>query len=309
MMSFLFSKKSTANYVGLPSAEISKNISERTFLVVGGTKGIGASCVKALVKNGAARVVVVGRSTPQELLDSFPGMITFIPADLNSVKGSFKLAKDLQGRTFDTVVFTTGIITKNELTRNSEGIEEDLMISYLSRFILINELIRSQAINGRKRIIIYGYPGQKLTPLMKDDDINFEKTEYKQWPAHMNTVIFNEALVYEAAKRFPDYHFFEMNPGLLPTGIRDNLHGGNGTFMGKTIEKLISLVSWTVDQYVENTLIQVIANPALNDQTALCFDQKGNELPLQGWVEEPTNREKAWFLSEQLVKQAKLTPS
>jgi len=245
-------------------------LANRRFLIVGGTKGLGAGLAQGLAEQGA-EVVVAGRSTPEELLKT-PG-ISYIKADLSTVKGSLQLANDLANRKFDTVVFSVGIISRKALTRTPEGIEEDLAISYLSRFVLSKKLIEAKALEGRKRIYIFGYPGQDVTPT-STDDINFQKTKYAQWGAHMNTVAFNEALVYETAKRYPEYHVFGLNPGLITTGIRDNFHGGPSSFSGRAVEALIGLLTWSVRQYVDKSLIHVIATDKLDDKTALCFDQK-----------------------------------
>lgn len=299
MMSFF--KKPNLNFSVQTEEGLKAQISGKTFLVVSGTKGIGAALVDSLAKRDG-RVVTTGREWPKDKPQ--PDNVEFIKADLSSVRGCLDFARlGLQGRTFDTVVFTIGIISKPNLTRTVDGLEEDLAVSYLTRFILVNELIRSNALVGRKRIYIFGFPGQDQVPT-DVNDMNFERTEYKQWPAHMNTVVFNEALVYELAKRHPDLHVFGLNPGILPTGIRDNMHGGPSTYTGKAVETLISWVMPKPEQYVERCPIQLIASPEYDNKTGICFSRKGEELQIPKWQLNENNRTKVWENSEALVASA-----
>jgi len=224
-----------------------------------------------------------------------------VKSDVGTLKAARELVqRDLKGRTFDTVVFCVGIFSRSTLTRNSEGVEEDLATSYLSRFVISNELIKANALVGRKRLYIMGFPGGDLTPT-DINDMNVERTEYKQFPVHMNTVIFNEAVVFELARRHPDLHVFGLNPGLIQTGIRDNIHGGSSSIMGTVIETVFALVAPSAQQYVENTLIHLVASPELDSESGISFTRKGAKCSVSKWMSDPANRLKAWENSEMIV--------
>jgi len=278
--------------------EITANVSGKDFLITGGTKGLGAGAAKSLARHGA-NVIVVGRSTPKELLE-ITG-ISFIQADLGTVKGTIELARSLSGKTFDTVVLSTGIITRSTLTRTSEGLEEDLAISYLTRFILINEIMKRNMLVGRKRIYIFGYPGNNLSPVSVED-MNFESVKYTQIPAHMNTVVFNESLVHETARRFPDSHVYGLNPGWIETGIRDNFHGGESSLFGRAVESMIGFFNWSVDEYVDQSLIHLLASKTVGEKNSISFNQKGFDIQPKGWAKEEVNRIAAWENSAKLVE-------
>jgi len=244
-----------------------------------------------------AQVTMTGRSAPS----SIPKGATFVKSDVGTLKGASELVQnDLKGKTFDTVVFCVGIITRPVLTRNSEGIEEDLATSYLSRFVISNKLIKANALVGRKRLYIMGYPGEDIVPT-DIDDINIEKTEYKQFPVHLNTVALNEALVFELARRHPDLHVFGLNPGLIKTGIRDNVHGGSSSILGTVIETMIGLFTQTTQQYVERALIHLVASPELDNQSGISFTRKAAYTSVSKWMSDPANRLKAWDNSERLA--------
>jgi len=300
MFSWLFGSRPPAPFL-CSEEEIAKEVAGKSFLIVGGTKGLGAGAAKALAKRNA-KVTVVGRSASPELLEN--SNITFKRADLSTVTAMKEFVKtDLAGQKFDSVLFTTGIITRPTLTRTADGIEEDFAISYLSRFVILNEIVKAKTLNGRKRVYIWGYPGQDLKPHALED-INYDKdpSQYKQFPAHMNTVIFNEALVYEAARRFPDLRVYGVNPGLIQTGIRDNFHGGSGTILGGVVERLIALFNWDTDQYTEKTVIHLLGSAKLQSQNAISVDQQGYEVQPKGWTKEESNRIKAWEISEQILR-------
>jgi NAD(P)-dependent dehydrogenase (short-subunit alcohol dehydrogenase family) len=280
-------------------AELRTAIAGKRFLMVGGTKGIGFAATKLLVKyNGL--VTVVGRAM-QEPLDD----VTFKRADLSTVKGCMELANELKSSKFDTVLFTQGVVTRKELTRTQDGIEEDLQISYLSRFILLNRFVKDGVLEGgQKRVFVMGYPGNdtKATSL---EDINFDRTPYKQFPAHMNTVVFNEMLVKEAARRFPDLHIFGVNPGLIQTGIRDAFHGGKAAWLGYAIESVIALFTVSAEQYAEKSLIPILASPQLSQPpSALMFAPNLDAVLSQGDAANETAHEKVWNASLQLVEKA-----
>jgi len=297
---FSFFKQPSLNFGVQNEEELRETLQGKSFLIVTGTKGVGGALVDSLSKLGG-NVVTTGRSWPKDR--QIPENVEFIKADLGTMRSCQDFARNkLEGRTFDTVVFTIGIITRPELTRTSEGLEEDLSVSYLSRFAMIHELIQNSALVGRKRVYIFGFPGQEIEPTSVED-MNFEHTTYKQWPAHMNTVVFNEVLVYELARRHSELHVFGLNPGILPTGIRDNFYGGP-TILSKVAETAIRWTMPSAEQFVENTVIQLLAAGEYDDKSGICFSRKGEELPIPKWVSNEKNRAEVWSTSEGLISKA-----
>jgi len=284
----------------MTTQEIVANITGKTFLIVGGTKGIGLALAKALSKNGGV-VTALGRTKTRELEEL--NQVTFVKVDLSLMKAARDVVgNELKGKTFDSVIYSVGIITSNKLTRTAEGVEEDLAISYLCRFVMMKELMAQHMLVGRKRVYVFGYPGEKTTPIANADDINFDNPAlYSQMPAHMNTVAFNEGFVHEIARRYPDLKVFGLNPGLIRTGIRDNVHGGESSWLGWIIESLIGLFTKTPDQYVESYCLYLVASPDVAHMSPVSFSNKGVTLKPLAWNAEEKNRIKAWEASETLV--------
>ena len=177
----------------------------------------------------------------------------------------------------------------------------------MSRFIILQGLFDNSCIVGRKRIFVFGFPGNGYSPVDNLEDVNFEKhpEKYGFIAAHKNTIVLNEALVYELAKRYPDSHVFGMKPGLVSTGIRDNVHGGSDSALGWLMEGVLhTFVSVSPETYVERAALPLAMDTDLDTETAKMFDPHGKEIPSKGWVEKEENRARAWEESAKLVARA-----
>lgn len=272
-------------------------------LVVGGTKGIGKAIVNGLWRYGA-KVTYSGRTVPTLGIEKFlSNPPIYVPSDLSTVRGclSFSERRISQARDFDTVVFCQGTTSKKHLELNSEGIEQDFATSYLSRFVLLHSFMKRPQ-TKLKRVYIFGFPGVEYQPLKNMADLNFTETKYSQYNAHYNTIVCNEALVYEAQRRYPKLDVFGMNPGIVPTTLRDNSYGGNNTLLGRASEFLVRVFNPTADQYVERTVLPLMADKTLVGPA--CFSAKGRILPPAGWVAHETNRKWVWEVSDLMAKRA-----
>lgn len=238
--------------------------------IVGGTGGIGRAISRFLASRGA-RVLVVGQTFRDV---DVPG-IEFIKADLNLMREAERVAKALPAETLDLIVFTTGIFAAPTRQETAEGIERDMAVSYLSRFVILREIAPRlgkgrPAAAMKPRMFIMGYPGTGQTGLI--DDLNAEKS-YSAMPAHMNTVAGNEMLVLDAAKRYPHTTVFGLNPGIMKSNIRDNLFG-KGTFKSRVVEWIIGLLTPSTETYAER-LAPLLVSPDLEGHSGAMFNRKG----------------------------------
>jgi nucleoside-diphosphate-sugar epimerase len=96
----------------LPSVE-SLELGGTNITVIGGTGGIGRALSRRLVSK-VAQVVVVGQTFRDQ---NVPG-ISFVKADLSSIKEAKRVAAELPVESADIVIFTTGIMAgRNERSR------------------------------------------------------------------------------------------------------------------------------------------------------------------------------------------------
>jgi len=254
--------------------------------IVGGTGGLGQAISRFMAARGA-NVWVVG----QTFRDQDTANINFIKADLGLMSEAQRVAKALPAEDLDMCIFTTGIFAASKRQVTDEGIERDLAVSFLSRLVISRDIGNRLGKNRtgstlKPRMFIMGFPGSG--ELGKTEDLNQEKA-YSMMTAHMNTVAGNEMLVLDAVKRFPDIRTFGLNPGLIKTGIRNNLFG-EGTFTSSIIEGLISLFTPTPETYARK-ITALLVSSELDDQNGTMYGQDGaDKAASKGMTDEVVNK-------------------
>lgn len=93
----------------------------------------------------------------------------------------------------------------------------------------------------------------------------------------MNTVAGNEALVLDAAKRYPKLNVFGLNPGLIKTNIRANLLGGEGSLRQTFVETLLGIFTPTPETYAKRVVPLLFASE-LEDKSGAMFNQKAQAI-------------------------------
>ncbi|SCB18995.1 SDR family NAD(P)-dependent oxidoreductase [Rhizobium multihospitium] len=241
--------------------------------IVGGTGGIGRALAHTMTARGA-HVVVIG----QTFRDAGSRGIEFVKADLSLLSEARRVATDLPAGNLDLVVMTTGVMAGPRREQTAEGLERDLAISYLSRFVIVNEIAsrlgKDRPNAGMKpRIFVTGFPGTGQAGAV--DDLNTEK-KYGRWRAHSNTVAGNEALVLDAARRFPEVDFFGLNPGFVKTNIRGNLFGSNRLLL-RTIEWMFGFATISAETYAAR-MIPLLVSPDLEGHSGAMFNNKAEAI-------------------------------
>ena len=185
------------------------DLSSKRMAVVGGTNGLGRAIAAQALARGA-EVTVVGRKFRDDPADR----LTFVAADLSSMKDAVRVGRELPAESFDVVLFTTGIIAAKTREETPEHVERDVAISYLSRLAILQGLSprlgsAREASAPRPRVFVMGSPG--TGEIGNPDDLNSEK-DYRSMAAHGNTLAGNEILVLGAKDRFPGPAFFDWAP-------------------------------------------------------------------------------------------------
>lgn len=152
-------------------------------LITGATDGIGKAIAIGLAKIGY-ELIVIGRSSAKyELLKvelekvrpNIPSL--FYKADLSLVQETQsaldKVKEDISE--LDLIVQTAGIIP-HDITLTKEGIEESFAVSYLTRFLIVRELLPLLLKSEDKILFIVANAGAKGKIYF--DDINFERRKF-----------------------------------------------------------------------------------------------------------------------------------
>jgi NAD(P)-dependent dehydrogenase (short-subunit alcohol dehydrogenase family) len=254
------------------------DLSSKRLAVIGGTNGLGRAIAQQALARGA-EVTVVGRT----FRDDPTARLTFVAADLSSMKEAIRVGRELPAESFDLVLFTTGIIAATSREETPEHVERDVAISYLSRLAILQGLSprlgsARDASAPRPRVFVMGSPG--TGEIGNPDDLNSEKN-YRSMVAHGNTLAGNEILVLGAKDWFPGPAFFGLGPYLVKTGIRSNLLG-DGSIIHKLVETAVGLFMQSPETYAKR-MVPLLFAPELEGRTGLMFGHKAQPIkPTQG---------------------------
>lgn len=271
-------------------------LQDKKIAIIGGTNGIGRALAHTLVAK-SAEVTVVGRT----FRDSGIPRLNFIQADLSQLKQARRVAQELPGETLEAIIMTTGIFPGKQRLESPEGIEVDLAVSYLSRFVIVRQMaehLGSKRIskNIKPKVFIMGTPGSNQQANF--DDLNSER-EYKLMTAHVNTVIGNEALVLDSAVRYPHVNFYGLNPGIIKTNIRSTVLG-EGSFRHKAIEWLIGVLSQSAEEYCEK-IAPLLVSPEIEDYSGAMFNRHGDPIHASRSLTQGAELKKIIEASERLI--------
>ena len=242
--------------------------------VIGGTGGIGRAVARTLNARGAA-VTVVGRTFRE---DGTSG-IDFICANLGSMAEAKRVGRELPAEKLDLMLLSTGTMPGPQREVTSEGVEIDLAVSYLSRFIIVREIAPRLGTERhdrplKPRIFVMGFPGAGASGILAD--FNSER-EYVPMRAHMNTVAGNEVLVLDTAHRHPQINIYGLNPGMVKSNIRANMLGGSGSFRQKVIEGLIGILNQSADAYAAR-MVPLFVSPDIEGASGTHFNNKAEPI-------------------------------
>ena len=180
-----------------------------------------------------------------------------IRCDLSTVKGSLEAADKIpMPKEIHAVIFCVGITAPKKRETNDEGIEIDLMVSFISRKVILERLVE----RGMKKakVFVMGKCGAERS--VDFDNFNGQ-LEYSGAKQHDSVMVANDALVLGARKRFPNLKVYGLHPGVHGTEIRDKKFAGRTS--GKVVKSLINAHMPSVETYARK-IIPVIAAHSLS---------------------------------------------
>ncbi|MFD4596461.1 SDR family NAD(P)-dependent oxidoreductase [Streptomyces sp. NPDC058464] len=274
------------------------DLSGRRLVVVGGTNGLGRAVARQALARGA-EVTVVGR-TPR---DAPSARLTFVEADLSSMREAVRLGQELPVESADVVLFTLGIFAAKVREETDERVERDMAVSYLSRFAVLQGLASRLGTARpdpapRPRVFVMGAPGTGAAG--DPDDLNADR-HYNGMRAHLNTVVANEALVLARRDKPFGPAYFGLNPGVIKTDIRAN-YLGEGGITHRLLETVIGLVAQSPQRYARR-IVPLLFDPDLDGHGGALFNSKARPiLPSRKLDEERVGR--FMSASDELLRRA-----
>lgn len=214
--------------------EVVENIdlSNKDYIVTGGSSGIGIETVRALAKAGA-RVVIGARDTEKaeavakELRASTnnPNIeVEKLELDsLDSVNGFVKRYLDKK-RPLHCLINNAGIMACPK-TYTADGFEAQFGVNYMGHFALtlglIPALIDGFKQSGKKSRVINVSSITHAQSELDFNDLNFKTREYDQWVAYSQSKLANVLFSVALTDLYKDQGI--VSNALMPGGIKTNL--------------------------------------------------------------------------------------
>jgi len=276
---------------------------DKTYLVTGGTSGVGKAIATGIAKTGANVVIVSrnasnGQQTVKEISEKSANKnISFLTADLSLLKSVEQLSTQFkqQHNQLHGLVNAAGAwYFKKEIT--SEGIDKSFTINYLSHFVLTNSLLELLKATDDARIVtVAGAPRFLKKP--KIDLNNLQLAKSYSWMKAISLAMFARIYFgFELADRLQNTSASSMvfHPGF----VKSNLGKDTAPWWLKLLFSFSSDVRNAPETCQSGVYVATKENAKLTN--GKFFDEKNNIVELQDKFNKSIGRE-LWLLSEQLA--------
>src|SRR5690606_20423975 len=278
-------------------------LKDKTYLVTGGTSGVGKAIATGIAKTGANVVIVSrnasnGEQTVKEISEKSANKnISFLTADLSLLKSVEQLSTQFeqQHNQLHGLVNAAGAwYFKKEIT--SEGIDKSFAINYLSHFVLTNRLLDLLKATDDARIVtVAGAPRFLKKPKIDLNNLQLEKSY--SWMKATNLGMFARVYFgFELADRLQNTSVSSMvfHPGF----VKSNLGKGATPWWLKLMFSFSSDVR-NAPETCESG-IYVATKENAKSTNGKFFDEKNNIVELRDKFDKSIGKE-LWLLSEQLA--------
>lgn len=247
------------------------DFSGQTWLVTGGSEGIGGATARAAVAGGAT-VIAVARDSGklQQFMASVdgPGKVIAEVADLSLQSHIWALLQRLQDRgvRIDVLVNNVGI-QKREQVITREGLETSFATNVLGHYLLTRELLRRNLL-GNDAAVIEVSSGGMYNHAMVVNDLNKTAQGYLGVRAYGLSKRAQVMLVSHWRKEFADTGrvFYAMHPGWVDTAA-----------VGRSMPRFRAILKSVLREHAQgaDTIVWLAATRARQAATeAIWFDRK-----------------------------------
>ena len=222
----------------------------KTILITGGSSGLGFSAAESLASENNCEIYITATSletatgAAEKLKKKTGKEITGLALNLAEPKDikSFleNLAKKLNGRKLDAVALNAGIQLVSERKQNSLGEELTLAVNHLGHLRMLHGLITHDHIrispncrfvftgsgthNPKDKIArLFGFRGSSFSSVqhwLDGEYSDIKNPTQRGLNRYANSKLANIMSGFELAKRFPQFVFLSIDPGLMPgTGL------------------------------------------------------------------------------------------
>ncbi|KAE8151821.1 retinol dehydrogenase 11 [Aspergillus avenaceus] len=231
-----------------PDTDIS-DLSGKVIFITGGTAGLGAESTVQLAKHAPARIYISGRnaksaeSVIKQVADTGSTTeVSFIECDLASLASVKTAAENLLAREsrLDILMCNAGIMARPQgLTQ--DGYEVQFGTNHLGHALLIQKLLpllqQTAQAGADVRMVILSSDAWRLHPcggISLDDLKTTQDWAFGAWRRYSQSKLANLVYARELARRYPDITTVSIHPGVVRTGLVENLDRANRWFVYAT---------------------------------------------------------------------------
>jgi NAD(P)-dependent dehydrogenase (short-subunit alcohol dehydrogenase family) len=275
----------------------------RTAVVTGGTDGIGAATARALRDEGA-RVLVVGRSAAKAAaLAAEParggGSIATVVADLGLTTEVRRAVGEVAARLgpIDHLVHSVGVLL-TRAAHTAEGVEQDLAVSYLSRFLFLEEAARLGLLAPATRMVNIAASARRVPfyVRLEFDDLSVVRRRTGM-AGHGQAQLANDLLTARAPERY-GITAIGYGPGAVDTAIRREVPA-----LARAVLRPLYSRATRRPSEVAAQLLDLLADPGLTPGAAVFADRSGT-FPAAAYVADRRRQDALLAVSERLVADA-----
>ena len=221
--------------------------SGRTVLVTGANSGLGLRSAQVLAERGA-RVLLACRSPERgeaalAQVDGNAELVRLDLADLASVRAAAADVRERTGDRLDVLMNNAGVMAVPP-GRTVDGFETQLGTNHLGHAALT--WLLAPALRAGARVVTVSSLAHQGGGFDLDD-LNFDRRDYRAWPAYCQSKLANLLFAFELDRRASDLVSVAAHPGLTDTELAANSArqrggplGGVRTAIAKYGYKLVS---------------------------------------------------------------------
>ena len=240
---------------------------QKIAVLTGVTSGIGREVALGLVQLNYTLFIIARNEGKFELLKQEAlridrsATLHFYQADLSLVKSTVSALTRIKNDivSIDLIYQSAGLIpSKIELTQ--EGIEKTFAVSYLTRYLILKELMPWVMKSNEKMIVNMAGAGQKGKIYF--EDINFQHTKFNPIKVVKQFQQANDAMILSMQNKHKKdgLKVYCLRPGLVDTGIHDGWPRLLGFFIAKVFGAFF-MVSARKASKIPLGIVEGIINP------------------------------------------------
>ena len=276
-------------------------------LITGGTSGLGFYTALKLAEDHSNKILLIGsnsskgvKATKKIVSITKNNNISYLEADLSSIRQISLLAKNLMSEKFDILINNAGALYFKRV-ESIDKIEKTFALNHLSYFALTNLLLKNKNIKAGGRII------NVASGAHKGIDIDFEDLEaqknYNGWFVYKKSKLCNILFTRKLSKLTSNKNISVncLHPGFVKTEFGKN----NSGILGLIIKLLMNLFAIKLEDGAK-TILYLAKSTDVKDVSGKYF-YKSKILEPSSYARNQDSADLLWDESIKILRNKGLT--